>query len=222
MFDIGWPEILVVAIVLIIVVGPKDLPAMLRAFGRTTKKLRGMAGEFRGQFDEALREADLDEVRNTIKEARSLNPMSHIRDAVNPLKKAGEDIKAELQKSVKTDDKPIELPDPELKLATTAPKIDLPLPPDKKPEAAKSAAKGASKTAKSTGTAKKTKPSGKATPKPAVSKQVAKPAANKVAAKPAAGTAPKATGKTGAVKAGAKSSKSAPTRRKTAAKKDQA
>jgi Tat protein translocase TatB subunit len=46
MFDIGWPELLVVAIVLIVVVGPKDLPPMLRAFGRTTKKLRSMASEF--------------------------------------------------------------------------------------------------------------------------------------------------------------------------------
>jgi len=53
MFDIGWPEMLVVAIVLIVIVGPKDLPAMLRTFGRTTSKLRSMAGDFRKQFDEA-------------------------------------------------------------------------------------------------------------------------------------------------------------------------
>ena len=59
MFDIGWPEMLVVAVVLIVVVGPKDLPRMLRAFGRTTSKMRSMAGDFRKQFDEALKEAEL-------------------------------------------------------------------------------------------------------------------------------------------------------------------
>lgn len=103
MFDVGWPELLVIAIVLIVVVGPKDLPPMLRAFGRTTTKLRKMAGEFRGQFDEALREAELDEVRKTFSDARNLNPMDKIRDAVNPLKATGEEIRSGLEKSVKAD-----------------------------------------------------------------------------------------------------------------------
>ena len=53
MFDIGWTEMLVIAVVMIVVVGPKDLPKMLRTFGRTTSKLRSMAGDFRKQFDEA-------------------------------------------------------------------------------------------------------------------------------------------------------------------------
>ena len=53
MFEVGWTEMLVIAIVLIVVVGPKDLPRMLRTFGKTTAKLRAMAGDFRKQFDEA-------------------------------------------------------------------------------------------------------------------------------------------------------------------------
>ena len=48
MFEIGWTEMLVIAIVMIVVVGPKDLPKMLRQFGRTTSKLRVMAGDFGG------------------------------------------------------------------------------------------------------------------------------------------------------------------------------
>ena len=99
MLDIGWTEILVIAIVLIIVVGPKDLPQMLRTFGRMTTKMRGMASEFRSQFDEALREADLDDVKKSIGEARKLNPMNTIRDAVNPLKQMGKDIKADIEKA---------------------------------------------------------------------------------------------------------------------------
>lgn len=102
MLEVGWTEILVIAIVLIIVVGPKDLPQMLRTFGRMVSKLRGMAGEFRQQFDEALREADLDDVRKTIGDAQKLNPMNAIREAVNPLRQMGDEIKSDLQKSTNT------------------------------------------------------------------------------------------------------------------------
>lgn len=99
MLDVGWTEILVIAIVLIIVVGPKDLPQMLRTFGRMMSKMRSMAGEFRQQFDEALREADLEDVKKTIGEAQKLNPLNTIRDAVNPLRQAGSEIKADLEKA---------------------------------------------------------------------------------------------------------------------------
>lgn len=99
MLDVGWTEILVIAIVLIIVVGPKDLPQMLRTFGRMMTKMRGMASDFRQQFDEALREADLDDVKKTIGDAQKLNPLNSIREAVNPLRQMGNDIKADLQKS---------------------------------------------------------------------------------------------------------------------------
>lgn len=106
MLDIGWTELVVIAIVLIVVVGPKDLPPMLRAFGRMTAKMRGMASEFRQQFDEALREADLDEVRKTISDAQSLNPANALRDAMNPLRQIGNEIKSDLQKAA-TPDKPV-------------------------------------------------------------------------------------------------------------------
>jgi sec-independent protein translocase protein TatB len=96
MFDIGWPEMLVIAIVLIVVVGPKDLPKMLRTFGRTTSSLRRMAGDFRKQFDEALKEAELDDVKSTIDSARRLNPAADIRKALNPMEKAASDVRAGL------------------------------------------------------------------------------------------------------------------------------
>lgn len=71
MFEVGWSEILVIVIVMIVVVGPKDLPKMLRAFGKATAKFRATAGEFRKQFDEALKEAELDDVREIINDAKS-------------------------------------------------------------------------------------------------------------------------------------------------------
>lgn len=110
MLDIGWTELLVIAIVLIVVVGPKDLPPMIRAFGKTMANLRRMAGEFRTQFDDALREADLDDVRKTIADAQSLNPANGLRDALNPLRQMGEEIKADLRKVTAPPVTPSEMP----------------------------------------------------------------------------------------------------------------
>ena len=103
MLDIGWSELLVIAVVLIVVVGPKDLPPMIRAFGKTMAGLRKMAGEFRSQFDEALKEADMDDVRQTISDVRNLNPTNSLRDAMNPLRQLGNEIKSDLQKAATPD-----------------------------------------------------------------------------------------------------------------------
>ncbi|MGA0564105.1 Sec-independent protein translocase protein TatB [Ancylobacter sp. VNQ12] len=66
MFDIGWSELLVIGIVALVVIGPKELPAVLRKIGQGVGKLRRMAGEFQGQFNEALREAELSEFKDNI------------------------------------------------------------------------------------------------------------------------------------------------------------
>lgn len=101
MFDLGWQEMLVVAIVLIVVVGPKDLPKMLRAFGRTTSQLRAMAGDFRKQFDEAMKEAELDDVKKSVESLRGLNPSREIKKHLNPMEKAAADVKAGLDAAIK-------------------------------------------------------------------------------------------------------------------------
>lgn len=103
MLDIGWTELLVIAVILIVVVGPKDLPPMIRAFGKMTSRLRRTAGEFRSQFDEALREAELDDLRKSVEDVRSLNPSNALRDAINPLRQMGNEIKADLQKATTAD-----------------------------------------------------------------------------------------------------------------------
>jgi sec-independent protein translocase protein TatB len=100
MFEIGYSEILVIAIVLIVVVGPKDLPKMLRAFGKTMTKFRQMSGDFQRQFNDALKEAELDEVRKTIADVRKLDPRQQVRDVFNPLRDAGNALKADLNKTV--------------------------------------------------------------------------------------------------------------------------
>jgi sec-independent protein translocase protein TatB len=71
MLDIGWSELLVIAIVAIVVVGPKDLPKLMRTFGFYAGKVRRMAADFQRQFQEAMAESEADEVRKNIEAIRS-------------------------------------------------------------------------------------------------------------------------------------------------------
>ncbi len=84
MFDIGWTELLVIAVVAVVVIGPKDLPRVMRMVGQWTGKMKRMAREFQGQFNEALREAELEDVRKDV-EAIS-------KDLKDGMAKAGADI----------------------------------------------------------------------------------------------------------------------------------
>ncbi|MBZ9653600.1 Sec-independent protein translocase protein TatB [Phyllobacterium lublinensis] len=118
MFEVGWSEILVIVIVLIVVVGPKDLPKMLRAFGKATTKFRATAGEFRRQFDEALKEAELDDVRDIINDAKSLDPRSDIRKVFDPVRTIGEEIRSSLKDATATARENVAIPDPEAPGAT--------------------------------------------------------------------------------------------------------
>ena len=106
MFDIGWTEMLVIAVVMIVVVGPKDLPKMLRTFGKTTAKLRSMAGDFQKQFNEALKEAELDDVKKSVESLRGLNPTAEIKKQLNPFEKAAADVRAGLDSVMKPTPKP--------------------------------------------------------------------------------------------------------------------
>jgi sec-independent protein translocase protein TatB len=71
MFDISWGEFLVVGVVALIVIGPKELPGVIRAVGRGMAKLRTMASDFRGQFDEAMREAEMQNVAKDLNEFKN-------------------------------------------------------------------------------------------------------------------------------------------------------
>ena len=70
MFDIGWSEIAVIAVVALIAIGPKELPGVLRMVGQWMGKARRMAAEFQGQFQEAMREAEMADLKKTFDEVK--------------------------------------------------------------------------------------------------------------------------------------------------------
>lgn len=75
---LGFSEILVLGVIALLVVGPKDLPLMLRKLGRWMAKLRGMAQEFRSGFDELARQAELDELKREVEALRRHSSFSGI------------------------------------------------------------------------------------------------------------------------------------------------
>jgi len=93
MFDIGGVELLIIAVVAIIVVGPKDLPGLLRRVGKMVTKARGMAGEFKSHFDDIADQEDFKEIRQGIESVKGLSPTNQIKNAISPFEEAGEGIK---------------------------------------------------------------------------------------------------------------------------------
>ena len=92
MFDIGWGELLVIGIVALVVIGPKELPAVLRTMGQGMAKLRRMASEFQGQFQEAMREAEISELKKEAdklaESAISMNPLTQVEKIGDDLQKS--------------------------------------------------------------------------------------------------------------------------------------
>jgi sec-independent protein translocase protein TatB len=71
MFDISWGKLVIIGVVALIVIGPKDLPAVLRTLGQWMTKIRRMAAEFQGQFTEAMREAEMADLKKQFDETTS-------------------------------------------------------------------------------------------------------------------------------------------------------
>ena len=72
MFDIGWSELVVIAVVALIAIGPKELPGVLRMVGQWMGKARKMAAEFQGQFQEAMREAEMADLKKSFDEVKDV------------------------------------------------------------------------------------------------------------------------------------------------------
>jgi sec-independent protein translocase protein TatB len=80
MFDLSWSHILIVLIVALVVVGPKDLPKLMRMVGSWVAKAKAMANEFRKSFDEMARQSELDELRQEIESLRQQRPLADVEN----------------------------------------------------------------------------------------------------------------------------------------------
>ncbi|WP_210202563.1 Sec-independent protein translocase protein TatB [Alsobacter soli] len=93
MLDIGWGEFVVIGVVALVVIGPKELPGVLRTVGRTVGKVKRLAGEFQGQFQDAMREMELEEARKTV-EGLNNEVSSTLNTGFNPIQTIRDEIKS--------------------------------------------------------------------------------------------------------------------------------
>jgi len=143
--DIGGTELLVIAAVALIVVGPKDLPVLLRKLGQFVARIRGMANEFRASFDEMARQSELDELRKEVQAMREGQYTAPMRDAAAQAGDASHvdqvfaDIDASLNSgAVKVS--PHDAYQPATPLEAPAPSVEIVSKPKRKAPAKKAAA----------------------------------------------------------------------------------
>lgn len=98
MFDVSWTEILIIGVVALIVVGPKELPALLRTLGRYMGVVKRQAAEFRAQFDEAMRETELEQLKKDV-ETVGRDMESTVREAERDLDKEMDEAKRQLDQA---------------------------------------------------------------------------------------------------------------------------
>jgi sec-independent protein translocase protein TatB len=134
MFNLGWGELVVIGIVALIAIGPKELPTVLRTLGQWMGKVRRMANEFQGQFQEALREAEFadlkkhaDDISSSVSEFSNIDPLA---DAQKDMERAFEETPAVTSAPLAApaadaaSPTPAALPEP----APPLPAIEVPLP----------------------------------------------------------------------------------------------
>ena len=136
MFNLGWGELVVIGIVALIAIGPKELPTVLRTLGQWMGKVRRMANEFQGQFQEAMREAEFADLK---KHAEDISSSVSDIGNIDPIADAQKDVERAFEETPASDTTafaapavdaaspaPAALSEPELPLPLPA--IDVPLP----------------------------------------------------------------------------------------------
>ena len=128
MFDIGWGELVVIGIVALIAIGPKELPGVLRSLGQWMAKIRRMAADFQGQFQEAMREAEMADLKQQVDD---LNSAASSVSNFDPLASAQKEIDSAFNETKPTSER-AEPAAGEAKTPATpsalAPEVSVPLP----------------------------------------------------------------------------------------------
>jgi sec-independent protein translocase protein TatB len=135
MFDIGWGELVVIGIVALIAIGPKELPTVLRTLGQYMGKVRRMAADFQGQFQEAMREAEMadlkktaDDLKSSVSDLASFDPLASTRTEIErafdePIAEKASEAPAEAVAAT-----PTALPEPQQQVEVNVPLPDPPSP----------------------------------------------------------------------------------------------
>jgi sec-independent protein translocase protein TatB len=128
MFDLSSGKLILIGVIALVVVGPKELPGLLRQAGRAIAKLRGMAGEFRQQFDEAMREAELDDVAKLVTDVKG-GLSSTVSGVLDPVTK----LPGEIGAAATIGDLSTGTESGTAATATGGVSLDLPMPPEPPP-----------------------------------------------------------------------------------------
>lgn len=104
--QLGFPELILIAIVALIVVGPQDLPKLMRSAGQMVAKMRSLAGEFTAAFDQMARESEMDELRREIETLKNENVVTKTKreldESLAPINEAVSKEKSELGEALQT------------------------------------------------------------------------------------------------------------------------
>ena len=107
MFDISWTEFLLIGVIALIVIGPKELPTVMRTLGQYTRKIRSMASDFQNQFQEAMREAEMTDLKKQVDDmASDIKNYDPLKDVRTDLETVGKDVEKSLAPS--PEEKPAE------------------------------------------------------------------------------------------------------------------
>src|SRR6516162_9567668 len=94
LFDLSMTELMLIGVVALVVIGPKDLPRALRVAGFWVKKARTLSREFQSSVDQMIREAELDEMRQDLKKATEFDLEKEFHNTIDPTGSLGESLKA--------------------------------------------------------------------------------------------------------------------------------
>ncbi|MEX0924189.1 MAG: Sec-independent protein translocase protein TatB [Rhodovibrionaceae bacterium] len=107
MFDIGWTEMAVIALLALVVIGPKDLPKVLRTMGQWVRKARSLTREFQSGLDDMIRESELDDAKKAIETGKNFNVKKAVQDSVDPtgeLEEEGKTIESSAKRGLREDE----------------------------------------------------------------------------------------------------------------------
>jgi len=97
MFDISWTEFLLIGVVALIVIGPKELPGVMRTLGQYTRKVRSMAADFQNQFQEAMREAEMADLKKQVDDmASDIKNYDPLKEVKSDFESMGQDFQKSL------------------------------------------------------------------------------------------------------------------------------